>query len=61
MLEICESVREFVGAVCVFGGGMTRQVLERLPGTYANRMREHEVSERGQRRWRELIESRRTD
>jgi hypothetical protein len=60
MLEVCESVREFIGAVCVFGGGITQQVLERLPGAYAARMREHEVSERGQRRWRDLIEARRS-
>lgn len=59
MLEVCESVREFVGAVCVFGGGMTQKILEHLPGAYAARMREHEVSELGQRRWRELIEARR--
>jgi SacI restriction endonuclease len=58
MLEVCESVREFVGAVSVFSGGNTQRLLERLPGAYAARMREHEVSEFGQRRWRELIEAR---
>jgi hypothetical protein len=59
MLEVCESVREFVGAISVFGGGMTQQILDRLPGEYAERMREHEVSEQGQRRWRDLVEARR--
>jgi hypothetical protein len=57
-LEVCESVREFVGALSVFSGGSTQQILERLPGTYGVRMREHEVSDRGQLRWRELIEAR---
>jgi hypothetical protein len=58
VVEVCESVREFVGAVAVFSGGTTQQVIERLPRTYAERMREHGLSETAQRRWRELIEAR---
>ena len=59
-LEVCESVRELIGVVAVFSGGTTQRIVDRLPTTYADRMREHDVSEAGQRRWRELLEARTT-
>jgi SacI restriction endonuclease len=58
LLEICESVREFVGMAAVFSGGHTRDILDELPAAYAARMREHGVSERGQAQWRSLIAAR---
>lgn len=57
-VEVCESVRELVGAVSVFGGGRTEEVLSRLPGAYAARMREHEVSTQAQVDWQELVSAR---
>jgi SacI restriction endonuclease len=58
MVEVCESVRELVGAVAVFGGVRASAMAERLPSAYALRLREHEASEIGQRRWAELMEQR---
>jgi hypothetical protein len=57
-VEICESVRELVGAAAVFSGGNVDAVFSQLPGKYELRMREHGVSEGGQRRWRQLVEAR---
>lgn len=57
-VEICESVRELVGAVAVFTGGSLDAIQRLLPTRYATRMREHEVSLEGQRRWKEMIEAR---
>jgi SacI restriction endonuclease len=58
LVEVCESVREFVGSAAVFGGGRGLVVARSLPRNYALRMREHEVSPEGQRRWRDVIEAR---
>jgi hypothetical protein len=58
MVEVCESVRELVGAVAVFGGVRASAIAERLPGSYALRLREHEASDTGQRRWAEMMEQR---
>ena len=58
MVEVCESVRELVGAIAVFGGVRASAMAKRLPSAYALRLREHEASEIGQRRWAELMEQR---
>ncbi|MGD9570959.1 MAG: restriction endonuclease, SacI family [Thermoleophilia bacterium] len=60
-LEICESVRELVGAMCVFTATGIGEVASRLPGSYAERMRVHEVSDEAQREWRELMTARDVD
>lgn len=60
MLEIAESVRELLGHIAVFSTASLERIVEQLPGRYAARMREHGVSELGQRRWRELMEARGT-
>ena len=58
LLEVCESVRELVGAVAVFSTTDPAHIVRTLPGAYATRLREHEVSASGQRRWRELMDAR---
>jgi hypothetical protein len=58
LVAVVESARELLGAVAVFSGTPVEQIVSRLPGRYASRMREHEVSEHAQRRWAEIIESR---
>lgn len=58
LLEVAESVRELVGAVAVFSATPVSQIVDRLPSRYLLRMREHEVSESGQIRWREVVEAR---
>jgi hypothetical protein len=61
LVEVCESVRELIGAVAVFAGVPVDAIEQTLPGAYAVRLREHEVSENGQGRWRALIEARQPD
>jgi hypothetical protein len=58
LVEICESVWELVGALAVFAGVRAAAIAESLPSAYAVRLREHEVSASGQRRWRDLIGAR---
>jgi hypothetical protein len=59
LVEVCESVRELIGVLAVFAGVPVDAIEQTLPGAYAVRLREHQVSENGQRRWRELVEARR--
>lgn len=58
VLEICESVRELVGAIAVFSSTDAAHILQTLPGAYAQRLREHGVSIAGQQRWRDLMDAR---
>ena len=58
LVEVVESARELLGAVAVFSATPLEQIVGHLPSRYALRMRQHEVSEHAQRRWREIIESR---
>ena len=58
MLEVTESVRELIGMIAVFSMTTIEEIVAELPGRYAVRMREHGVSDRGQKRWAELIEAR---
>jgi hypothetical protein len=58
ILEVTESVRELIGMVGVFSMTTVEQIVDQLPARYAIRMREHGISERGQKRWAELIEAR---
>jgi hypothetical protein len=59
MLEVTESARELISTVCVFSTTTIEQIVERFPGRYAERMREHEVSPRGRQRWADLVAARR--
>jgi hypothetical protein len=58
LLEITESADELLSTICVFSTTTITQVVERFPGRYAERMREHGVSESGRRRWAELVDAR---
>lgn len=57
-IAVVESVDELVHQVSVFGGGVTQNVLRKLPEAYLRRLTEHEVSGKGIRRWIELMEAR---
>lgn len=59
LLAVAESVGELVAAVAVLSATPVRTVVGELPGRYARRMRQHGVSEHGQRRWAELVEAQR--
>ena len=56
-VEVVEGVRELVGQAAVFSDVPSSELIAELPGNYAARMREHEVSEDGVRRWRGTVES----
>lgn len=58
MLEVVESVGELLSTVCVFSTTTLEEMVERFPGHYAERMREHGVSMAGRRRWSQLVEAR---
>jgi len=58
MLEVVESAGELLSTVCVFSTTPIEEMVERFPGRYAERMREHGVSVAGRRRWSQLVEAR---
>ncbi len=60
MVHVAESVGELLGTIAMFSTTSLEQIVERLPGRYAERMREHEVSTRGRQRWAEVIAARRS-
>jgi hypothetical protein len=58
LLEVTESAGELLSTICVFSTTTISQMVERFPGRYAERMREHGVSEAGRRRWEDLVAAR---
>ncbi|MCW2981112.1 MAG: putative restriction enzyme SacI [Solirubrobacterales bacterium] len=58
LLLVCESVLELIASAAVLSATSAAQVEADLPGGFAVRMREIEVSKNGQDEWRQLIESR---
>lgn len=58
LLVVCESVLELISAVGVLSATTAAAIEAELPGAFAARMREQEVSSEGQRTWTELIEGR---
>jgi hypothetical protein len=58
LLVTCESVTEFVASVAALSRTTASQLEADLPGAFAVRMREQEVSKHGQEAWRQLLEAR---
>lgn len=59
LLAVTESVHELLATVAVFSATPIETIVGTLPDRYAERMRQHGVSDEGQRRWAELVESQR--
>lgn len=58
LLLVCESVLELIASVAVLSATSAAQVETDLPGAFAARLREIEVSKKGQDEWRQLVEDR---
>ena len=58
LLLICESVLELIASVTVLSATSAVQMEKDLPGAFAARLREIEVSKNGLNEWRQLVEAR---
>lgn len=58
LLVVCESVLELVSSIAVLSSTPAVRIEAELPGSFASRMREQEVSSKGQQSWLDLIEAR---
>ena len=58
LLLICESVLELIASVAVLSATSAVQMEKDLPGAFAARLREIEVSKNGLNEWRQLVEAR---
>ncbi len=58
LLVVCESALELIASVAVHSATSAAQVETDLPGAFAARLREIEVSAKAQNDWRQLIEDR---
>lgn len=58
LLVVCEGVLELINSVAVFSGTTAVRIEEHLPGAFAARLREIEVTSEAQDEWRKLIEER---
>ncbi|HVT00513.1 MAG TPA: restriction endonuclease, SacI family [Solirubrobacterales bacterium] len=58
LLVVCEGTLELISSVAAFSATSAAQVEKTLPGSFAVRLREIEISEKGQVEWRQLVEAR---
>jgi hypothetical protein len=58
---ICESTLELIASVAVLSATPAKEIEAQFPGAFAARLREQEVSRKGQRTWRELVAARSFD
>lgn len=58
LLAVCEGTLELIASVAVLSATPAAKIEAELPGAFAARMREQEVSAEGQRAWQKLLDAR---